>query len=267
MIIFVILCLIFSGEALSAQALSDNALQRIAFDQKLGATVSLDLPFRDENGKPVRLGNYFGKKPVILVLGYYGCPMLCTVVLNGMLGGLQDIKLQMGRDYEVVNISIDPHETPALAAAKKKSYVTRFGQPDAVNGWHFLTGDEPAIHQLAVQVGFNYAYDTTQHQYAHPSGLVILSPTGRISHYLSGVIFSSADLTQSLNDAAGARIGSPIEQIFLLCFHYSPISGKYSGIILGVVRVLGLAVLAALIAFIVGIRRRAGIAACKKVEP
>jgi protein SCO1/2 len=265
--ILIFLSLILCGEAVFAQSLSDNALQQIAFDQKLGGTVSRDLSFHDENGKSVQLGDYFGQGPVILVLGYYSCPMLCTVVLNSMIGALQDIKLEMGRDYEVVNVSIDPHETPALAAAKKRSYVTRFGQPNAAKGWHFLTGDEPAIRQLAAQVGFNYAYDATLRQYAHPSGLVILTPSGKVSHYLSGVVFSGADLKQSLADAARAKVGSPIEQIFLLCFHYSPVSGKYSGLILGVVRVLGVAVLVTLVAFIAGAWRRAGLAAQKKVAP
>jgi len=266
MIILIILCLIMSGEAVSGQSLSDSVLQRIAFDQKLGDTVSLDLVFRDESGQPVRLGGYFGKKPVILVLGYYGCPMLCTFVLNGLIGGLQDIKWKMGRDYEVVNVSIDPHETPALAAAKKESYVKRFGQPGAAAGWHFLTGDEPAIRQLAAEVGFNYAYDATLHQYAHPSGLVVLSPAGKVSHYLYGVVFSRGDLKQALADAATAKIGSPVEQLFLLCFHYSPIAGKYSGLILGFVRLTGVGVLAALVAFIAGARRRHP-PAPKELEP
>jgi protein SCO1 len=262
--VLLFLSLILPGAPVFAQTLSDASLQRVVFDQKLGDTVSMDLPFRDERGKDVRLGDYFGKRPVILVLGYYGCPMLCTFVLNGMIGGLQDIKKEMGRDYEVVNVSIDPHETPALASAKKQTYVARFGRPRAADGWHFLTGDEPAIRALAAQAGFNYAYDATLRQYAHPSGLVILSPEGKISHYLSGVVFSGAELDQALTDAAAAKTGSPVEQIFLLCFHYSPVSGKYSGLILLVVRVLGVAVLAALIAFIAGTRGRARHAAQEK---
>jgi protein SCO1/2 len=240
----------------AAQGLSDDALKKIAFDQKLGSTVSLDLPFFDEQGKQVRLGDFFDKRPVILVLGYYGCPMLCTLVLNGMISGLQDVKLQMGRDYEVVNVSIDPHETPALAAAKKQTYVTRFGQPNAAGGWHFLTGNEPAIRKLASEVGFNYAYDPASLQYAHPSGLVVLTPSGKISHYLSGVVFSSPDLTSALTDASNAKVGSPIEQLYLLCFHYSPFSGKYSKVILTVVRGISLCVLFTLIGYVVIARRR-----------
>jgi protein SCO1/2 len=251
-----LLCIILSAEAVSAQPLSDNSLRQIVFEQKLGASVSLDLPFRDETGKKVRLGDYFGKRPVILVLGYYSCPMLCMVVLNGMISGLQDIKPEIGRDYDVVNVSIDPKETPALASAKKQNYVARFGRPGASAGWHFLTGGEPAIRELAGQVGFKYAYDPTLQQYAHPSGLVVLSPDGKVSHYLSGVVFSAADLEHALADAAAAKTGSPIEQIFLLCFHYSPITGKYSALILGVVRGVGIVVLVALAAFIAGFGRR-----------
>jgi protein SCO1/2 len=257
MIFFLVLSLILSGETGIAQTLSDATLQKMVFDQKLGAKVSLNLPFRDETGKDVRLGNYFGKKPVILVLGYYGCPMLCTFVLNGMIGGLQDINREMGRDYEVVNVSIDPHETSGLAAAKKQNYVARFGRPRAASGWHFLTGDEPAIRRLASQVGFNYAYDATLHQYAHPSGLMILSPEGKVSHYLSGVVFSGAELDHALSDAAAAKTGSPVEQIFLLCFNYSPLTGKYSGLVLLVVRVVSVLVFAALVALMAGAWRSA----------
>lgn len=256
MSLFLLLCLLLSTGTVRGQSPSDDALRTIAFDEKLGSRISLDLAFRDETGQPVRLRSYFDKKPVILVLGYYRCPMLCSAVLNGMIGGLQDVKWQMGRDYEVVNVSIDPDETPALAAAKKQSYVARFGQPGAANGWHFLTGDEPAIRKLAGEVGFNYIYDPALHQYAHPSGLTVLSPTGVISHYLSGVDFSSADLTEAISDAARTKIGSPIEQIFLLCFHYNPVTGRYSGVILTVVRVLGLVVPLALVGLIVGVRRR-----------
>jgi protein SCO1/2 len=254
--IAVVLFLALFARGIFAQTLPDNVLRKIAFDQNLGARISLDLSFLDEQGKPVRLGDYFGKRPVVLVLGYYDCPMLCTLVLNGMISGLQDIKLEMGRDYEVVNVSIDPHETPALAAAKKRSYVTRFGQPNAANGWHFLTGSEPSIRKLASEVGFNYAFDPASHQYAHPSGLVILTPGGKVSQYLSGVVFSSADLSRALAGAGEGKVGSPVEQLYLLCFHYSPLSGKYSGLILMVVRLISVGVLVALVGCVAGAWRR-----------
>jgi len=257
---FVFLLILLSSATTFAQALSDTALRKIAFDENLGASISLDTPFRDEQGKSVRLGDYFGKRPEILVLGYYRCPMLCTLVLNGLTSALQDIKPQMGHDYDVVDVSIDPHETFTLAAAKKKSYATRFGRPGVELGWHFLTGDEKAIRKLAAEVGFNYAYDPGSGQYAHPSGLIILAPSGKISHYLSGVVFSDADLSRALSDAVDAKVGSPIEQIFLLCFHYSPLTGKYSATVLGVVRATAVVVLLLLAAVITGAWRlkRAG---------
>jgi protein SCO1/2 len=246
----------FAATPSFSPVISDDTLRKIQFDQKLGAKVALDAEFRDETGKTVRLGDYFTKKPVILVLGYYGCPMLCTFVLNGMIGSLQDMQWEIGNQFEVVNISIDPNETPPLAAAKKKTYVRRYGRPNASRGWHFLTGDESNIHRVADEVGFKYMYDPATKQYAHPSGLVILTPQGKVSHYLSGVIYSSKELNAALVDAAGHKIGSPIQQLFLLCFHYSPISGKYGPLIMIIVRVSGVAVLLALGGTIAAMIRR-----------
>lgn len=244
--IFILCLLSFVATPSSSQVISDDTLRKIQLDQKLGAQVSLNAEFRDETGNTVRLGDYFTTKPVILVLGYYGCPMLCTFVLNGMIGSLQDMQWEIGNQFEVVNISIDPNETPTLAAAKKRTYLRRYGRPNASRGWHFLTGDESAIRRVADEVGFNYLYDPATKQYAHPSGLVILTPQGKVSHYLSGVIYSSEELNTALVDAAGHKIGSPIQQLFLLCFHYSPISGKYGPFIMIIVRVFGVAVLLAL---------------------
>jgi protein SCO1 len=227
----------------SAQTLSDEQLKKISFDQKLGAQVSTDLQFRDENGKTVKLGDYFGKKPSILVLGYYRCPMLCSFVLNGMIGSLQDINGEIGNQFDVINVSVDPHETAELAAAKKKAYVRRYGRGDASSGWHFLTGDDPAIRRLADEVGFAYAYDSKVQEYAHPSGLIILTPQGKVSHYLSGVVYSAKELNDALADASASKVGSPIHQLFLLCFHYSPITGKYGALIMLTVRICGVTVL------------------------
>lgn len=253
-----ILCLLSCDEArlLAVQTVSDETLKNIQFDQKLGAQISLDNQFRDESGKLVRLNDYFGKKPVILVLGYYGCPMLCTFVLNGLIGSLQDIKWEIGNQFEVINVSIDPTETPTLAAAKKKTYVKRYGRHDASQGWHFLTGDEPAIRRLAGEVGFNYLYDPATKQYAHPSGLIILTSQGKVAHYLSGVIYSTKGLNDALADASARKIGSPIQQLFLLCFHYSPITGKYGSLVMIIVRVFGVAILLALGGCIAAMFRR-----------
>jgi protein SCO1 len=235
-LIFVCAVLVFST---SAQSLTENQLSQISFDQKLNSQVSLNLPFRDENGKSVTLQNYFGTKPVVLVLGYYQCPMLCTLTFNGMVEALNDMRWSIGRDFTVVHVSIDPKETPELAAAKKQSYVRKYGRAGAAAGWHFLMGDEPAIRQLADEVGFHYAYDPSIKQYAHPSGLVILTPDGKVAKYFFGVKFLPAELYASLQDASKSKVGSPIERLVLLCFHYSPIHGKYGALIMSIVRILG----------------------------
>ena len=173
-----------------AQSLSDAALARICFDQKLNSQIKPELHFRDEQGRGQSTWEtYFGRRPVLLVLGYYQCPMLCTLVLNGMVDSAQDMKWSIGRDFDVVDVSISPRETPALAAAKKESYVKQYGRSGSAQGWHFLTGQDQAIRQLADEVGFRYAYDPVSKQYAHPSGLIILTPEGKVSHYLFGVTY------------------------------------------------------------------------------
>jgi len=243
--VLILLSMAFTPMA-HAQSLTETQLLDIRFDQKLGGQVSLDLPFHDETGKTVTLGDYFGKKPVILVLGYYQCPMLCTLTFNGMVEGLNDMKWSIGDEFNVVNVSINPNETPELAAAKRKNYLKQYGRPSAAGGWHFLTGNEPEIRKLADEVGFHYAYDPSVHQYAHPSGLVILTADGKISKYFFGVKFSPPELYAALQGASKHDVGSPIERLVLLCFHYSPIKGKYGAIIMTVIRILGAATLAAM---------------------
>jgi protein SCO1/2 len=254
LVIFICVCL--TTKFAIAQPVSDETLKRITFVQNVGAQVSLDTSFRDENGNPIKLADCFDKKPVILVMGYYGCPMLCTFVLNGMIGSLQNLDWEIGNQFDVIDVSIDPGETPALAAAKKKTYLKRYGRPDAAANWHFLTGDETSIRKLAKEVGFGYVYDERIHQYAHPSGLVILTPSGRISHYLSGVVYSPQQLKDALADASHDKIGSRVRDLFLLCFHYSPITGKYGALIMTTVRICGVAVLASLVIGIVLMIRR-----------
>jgi protein SCO1/2 len=230
-------CLVLPGRA---EVVTDETLKKITFEQKLNQQVSRDLQFRDEQGQSVKLGNYFGNRPVILVLGYYGCPMLCTLVLNGTVEGLQDLKGNAGEQFEVVNVSIDPHETPALASAKKKTYLKRYGRAGAESGWHFLTGDEASIRQLADEVGYRYAYDEKSRQYAHPSGLVILTPKAKVSHYMLGVTFPGEEINSALKVAAADKVGSPVQQLLMLCFHYTPITGKYGLLVMTVVRICGL---------------------------
>lgn len=241
--IFVLLYTI-AAVPLMAQSLTDDQLSRISFDQMLNAQISLDLQFRNESGKAVTLRNYFDHKPVVLVLGYYQCPMLCTLTFNGMVESMNDMKWSIGKQFNVVHVSINPNETSELAAAKKKTYLRQYGRSGAAAGWHFLTGDEPNIRKLADEVGFHYAYDPTVKQYAHPSGLIILTPEGKVSKYFFGVSFSAPQLFAALQNASERQVGSPIERLVLLCFHYSPIRGKYGALIMTVLRIFAAATLA-----------------------
>jgi protein SCO1 len=256
LLLYLSICLLPEGDA---QALVDADLKKITFEQKLNQKVSRGLHFLDEDGHDVKLGDYFGKRPVILVLGYYGCPMLCTLVFNGMVEGLQDLKAGIGDEFEVVHVSIDPHETPALAAAKKKTYLRRYGRAGAATGWHFLTGDKASIQQLANEVGFHYAYDEKSRQYAHPSGLIILTPEGKISHYLFGVNYSGEEINSAIKVASAGRVGSPVEQVLLLCFHYSPMTGKYATAVMIAVRIGAAATVLLLARWIIVAIRKDGI--------
>lgn len=244
------------AQRLPAQSLTATQLSRISFDQKLNTQISLDLPFRDENGKTVRIGEYFGRKPVVLVLGYYQCPMLCTLTFNGMVEAMNDMKWSIGKEFNVVHVSINPKETPEIAAAKKKTYVRQYGRAGAAAGWHFLTGDEASIRKLADEVGFHYAYDPAINQYAHPSGLIVLTPEGKTAKYFFGVKFSPAQLFAALQGASQEKVGSPIERLVLLCFCYSPIHGKYGQLIMTIVRILGAITLGLMVWFTIVIIRR-----------
>jgi protein SCO1/2 len=184
------------------------------------------------------------------MLGYYGCPMLCTLVSNGLVEGMQDLKWDVGKQFEVIDVSISPSEKPPLAAAKKREYLRSYGRPGADGGWHFLTGDESSIRRLAEAVGFRYAYDSAIKQYAHPSGVIVLTPQGKVSQYLFGVEFPGKDLNAALKNASASRSGSPIRQLLLVCFHYSPITGKYGSLILNSVRAIGIGTLLALGVFV-----------------
>jgi protein SCO1/2 len=251
-IIFAIIILfsfLFYAKAGTNNSLSDEQLLQIKFNQKLNSQISPDLIFRDETGKQIQIGNYFGKRPTVLVLGYYSCPMLCTLVLNGAISAFQDLKWSVGENFDVVFVSIDPNETPQLAAEKKKTYLRSYGR-GKVDGWHFLTGDTNSIQKIADEVGFLFAYDPRIKEFAHPSGLVILTPDGKVSRYLFGVSYSATELNSALREADAKKIGSPVEQFVLLCFHYSPLTGKYGNLIMIAVRVSGIAMMIALGAII-----------------
>jgi protein SCO1/2 len=233
-------------------------LQEIGFDQRLGEGVPLDLAFTDETGKSVKLSDYFGKKPVVLSLVYYQCPMLCTLSLNGLAGALEVLSFVPGQEFEVVTVSFDPKEGPVLAAAKKKAYMARYKRSEAERGWHFLTGSKESVDALTKAVGFRYVWDADTKQFAHPAGMLVATPEGRVSHYLFGVEYSPKDLRLALVDAAGGKIGNTVDQVLLFCYQYDPKTGRYSASILSVLRLLAVATVLAIGGFILttSMRRR-----------
>ncbi|HEX6288782.1 MAG TPA: SCO family protein [Herpetosiphonaceae bacterium] len=234
----------------------EDLLAAAAFDQQVGAQVPLDLAFRDEMGRSTQLGRYLGARPTILVLAYYECPNLCGVVLNELAANLRRLSLRIGQHFDVVTVSIDPRETPMLAAAKKQALLQHHGLARTADGWHFLTGTHEAIDRLAQTVGFRYAYDPRQDQYSHPGGLLVLTPQGKIARYLYGLQYSLTDLRLSLVEASAGKIGSPIDKVLLRCYRYDPTTGTYQVVVLSVVRLASLAMLLVVGGFVAVLVRR-----------
>lgn len=241
------------GQPATAQP---EALRNVGIDQRLDQQVPLDLAFRNEAGETVTLGSLLRGKPVILNLVYYECPMLCTLVLNGLLSAMKALPFDAGQEFDVITVSFDPKDTPALAAKKKATYLAEYRRPGAEHGWHFLTGDAPSIERLAAAVGFRYRYDPERKEFAHAAGLEVMTPKGVIARYFFGVEFSPRDLKFGLMEAAENRIGSPIDQLLLFCYHYDPSTGRYSSAALTGIRAAGLLTLLALGGFIVWAIRR-----------
>lgn len=234
---------------------SPEAAKDIRIEQKLDAQVPLDLDFRDEAGQTVRLGDYFGDKPVVLVLAYYRCPKLCNVVLNGLLQTFREMSFDVGKEFNVVTVSFDPRESPELAAAKKKGYIEKYGRAGVEGGWHFLTGEKPQIDALAEAVGFRYRYVEKEDLYAHASGIMVLTPRGRVSRYFYGIRYSPRDLRLGLVEASENKIGSPADTVLLLCLHYDARTGTYTAV-MSWVRVAAALTVAALLGFFVWSWRR-----------
>ena len=230
------------------------ALRNVGFDQRLNEQLPLDINLKDEDGHSVQLSQYFQGKPVILVLAYYRCPRLCTQVLSGLVEGLRESSLVLGKDYRVVTISFDPADTPE-AARKKKSYLRYFGEGADQDAWRFLTGSQDSIHRVTEAVGYRYSYDAATQQFAHAAGIVILTPTGKISRYLYDVKFAERDLRLGLIEASQNQIGSPIDQILLFCFHYDPTAGRYGAAIMNIVRAGGVCTVLGLVAGFYCLRR------------
>ncbi len=214
-------------------------LENVGIEQHLDAQIPPNLTFVDDSGRSIMLGEYFGKKPLILNLVYYNCTMLCGEELAGLTSAMKLVKFDLGKEFEVVTVSFDPRETPAIAAAKKKDFVVRYGRQGAAQGWHFLTGSADSINALAKTVGFKYQYDSGTNQYAHATAIMILTPQGRISRYLYGVDFPPKDLRLGLVEASQQKIGNPVDQVLLYCYHYDPATGKYGAVISNILRLGG----------------------------
>jgi protein SCO1/2 len=245
-----------TAAAISAVAQVPNAstpvdvLQSVGIDQHLNEPLPLDLTFRNEAGETVKLGDYFGKKPVLISLVYYECPMLCTLVLNGELKALRALDFTVGKEFEAVTVSFDPKDTPEQATAKKANYLEKYERTGAEKGWHFLTGDQENVKKLADAIGFKYAYVEETGEYAHSSGIMIATPDGKMSKYFYGIEYSARDLRLGLVDAADGKIGSLVDQIQLFCFHYDPLTGKYGVAIMRIIRVAGTAMVLLLAGFV-----------------
>jgi protein SCO1 len=230
--------------------------KNVGIDQHLNQQVTLSLPMRDEEGRNVTLGDYFGNRPVILVMAYYECPNLCTMIMNGVFSAMGVLPFVAGKDYDVVSVSFNPHETSALAKQKKDSYLAGYRQTEHAGGYHFLTADEPAIEQLCKEVGFRYSYDSTTKQYAHASGIMMLTPEGKLSRYFYGVEFAPSDLKYGLMDASNRKIGSITDQILIFCYHYNPETGKYGAAISTLLKIGGTLTMLAMGAMFLSFRRK-----------
>jgi protein SCO1/2 len=224
-------------------------LRDVVFEQRLDAQVPGDLLFRDETGRSVRLDDYFGRRPLIVALVYYECPMLCTQVLSGLVSALDILPFDAGKEYDVVAVSFNPREGPGLAAAKKQAYIERYKRPGTEGGLHFLTGPEASILQLTRAVGFQYKWDPAIEQYAHAAGIVVLTPEGRVSKYYYGIEYSPRDLRFGLVEASQHKIGSRVDKLLLYCYHYDPTTGTYGLVAMTVVRIGGALTVLGLLSF------------------
>ena len=217
------------------------ALREVGFDQNLNQMLPLDTEFRDEQGRTITIGSYFGDRPVVLAFVYYGCPMLCLQSLSSLASTLGVMSQEPGEDFEVVSVSIDPRETPDMALAKKAHYAERSGKPSIAKGWHYLTGAEASIRRLTKAAGFRYVWDEQLQQFAHPAGIVVATPQGKVSRYLFGIDYGPRDLRLAVLDASAEKVGSPLAKALLYCYHYDEPTGRYSLAIMRIVRIAGAA--------------------------
>lgn len=256
----VTLCLFVLVDTGGSQILSSSArpdaLADVGIEQRLDEELPLDLVFRDEAGREVQIGDYFGDRPVILSLVYYECPMLCTMVLNGLVSSLADLDFDVGNEFEVVTVSFNPKDTPDLASRKKRTYLGKYGRDGAEDGWHFLTGEAGSIEALTEAVGFKYKFIPETGEFVHASSIMVLTPLGKLSKYFYGIDYPELDLRLGLVEASDNKIGSPVDQILLYCYHYDPTTGKYGMVIMNVIRVAGTLTVLMLVGFMLLMFRR-----------
>jgi protein SCO1 len=231
-------------------------MSHVTFSQRLGEKLPLDAKFKDESGRDVVLGKYFGKKPVVLAFVYFQCPMLCPLVMNGISSALTVVPFTAGREFDVVLISFDHRDTPEAANAKKRAHLQHWAVPETADGWHFLTGTEPEIQRVTSAAGFTYQWDEESQQFAHVSGVLVTTPDGRLSRYFYGVEFSPKDLRLAIVDSSQGRLGSVVEELLLYCFHYDPSSGKYGAAFMNIMRLGGVLTFGLIVSFVVLMRWR-----------
>lgn len=241
---------------LAVQTPLDRQLGTVEFEQKLGTVLPLDLTLRNEEGQAIRLGSLFGTRPVVLVFAYYTCPNLCQVVVNATLESVRNLPGTAGKDFDIMVVSIDPADTPDTATKWKQTYTVRYGRPGSANGWHFLTGAAEPIRALTDAAGYRYFYDKGSAQFAHPSGIVIVTPEGKVSRYFLGIEYPPKQVRTALIDASQQRVGGLTERLLLLCFHYNPSLGRYGALISHVLQVAGMGTALAVGVFILRGRRR-----------
>lgn len=231
-------------------------LKNVGIQQNLNQQIPPDLVFTDDLGRNVRLGDYFGKKPLILNFVYYGCPMLCGEALSGLESTLRVLKFDLGKEFEVITISFDPKDTPETAAKKKDQFLRRYNRPGAERGWHFLVGQPAAIEAVTKAAGFQYQYDEKTGQFAHSTAILVLTPQGKIAQYYYGIEYPPKDLRLALVEASENRIGNVMDELLLYCYHYDPEKGKYSATVMRVLRLMGVATMLCLGALVFVLIRR-----------
>lgn len=231
-------------------------IKDVGFDQKLGEAIPLDLVFRDDAGESVRLATYFGKRPVVLSLVYFNCPMLCGMTTDGLVRSVRALRFEPGTDYEILSVSFDPRETAGMASEKKRTVMAQYGRKSGPGGWHFLTGDAASVAALTSAVGFRYVWDAEQKQFAHATGITLLTPQGRIARYFFGIEYPAKDLRLALVEASEEKIGNVVDQLLLLCFHYDPKVGRYTATVRNLVRAGGVVTLVLVAGFVAIMLRR-----------